>query len=257
MIEQKKPSGFKAIRWYGWVGAVIFMIFQLGLYKLAGIFVQQISLFYSINPKIIVIDDAIPYLPYGFIEIYFLSYLFWFITPLWISTSQNKSNFINFMVYSTIASVAGFFWLILMPTWMNRTDHIIDGVAGENLINKASEIKTPITRFLMQAIITMDDGDKGWNLCPSYHCMASALCAYGVLKRKEHCIGTQIGFSIMAILVFMSTVFVKQHYFVDIFGGIAVATIPYVIIRFGYHPGEKIMLNYPRFLEIKYKKNKK
>ncbi len=62
--------------------------------------------------------------------------------------------------------------------------------------------------------------------------MASALCAFAVLGRKEHKVATQVGFSIFAILVFMSTVFVKQHYFIDIIGGIAVATIPYLIVRF-------------------------
>ncbi|MCQ3908285.1 MAG: hypothetical protein MJ200_01710 [Mycoplasmoidaceae bacterium] len=60
--------------------------------------------------------------------------------------------------------------------------------------------------------------------------MASAICAFGVLRRKEHHIGTQIGFGVMAILVCMATVFVKQHYFVDILGGVGVAAIPYVFI---------------------------
>ncbi|MCQ3914262.1 MAG: phosphatase PAP2 family protein [Mycoplasmoidaceae bacterium] len=62
--------------------------------------------------------------------------------------------------------------------------------------------------------------------------MASALCAFGVMRIKEHRLGTRIGFEVMAVLVFLSTVFVKQHYFVDILGGVAVATIPFVLTRF-------------------------
>lgn len=247
-IEQKAKSKkvrnpFKAIPWYGWVGAIIFIVFQLGLYKLACFFAQQVP--WPINPKINVIDNAIPYCPYFFIEIYFLAYGFWFIAPLWISTSKKKDNFINFMIFSTIASFIGFIWMILMPTFMDRIQ--------EGLIEKAANIKTPITRFLMQSIIKMDTGNIGWNLCPSYHCMASAICAYGVLKRKEHCLGTQIGFGVMAILVCMATVFVKQHYFVDILGGVGVATIPYIIICYAWHPGEKIILDNPYFMDLKKK----
>lgn len=255
-IEQKAGkktrNPFKAIPWYGWVGAIIFIVFQIGLYKLACFFAQNIANHWKVNPKINAIDNAIPYCPYFFIEIYFLAYGFWFIAPLWISTSKNKENFINFMIFSTIASFIGFFWMFLMPTWMNRTDHEIWGVAGENLINKAAAIKTPISRFLMQSIIEMDTGDIGWNLCPSYHCMASAICAFGVLRRKEHHIGTQIGFGVMAILVCMATVFVKQHYFVDILGGVGVAAIPYVFICYIWHPGEKIILNNPLFLTARH-----
>lgn len=256
-INQKKTHNpFKLIPWYGWVGAIIFMVFQLGLYKLGCFFAQQVANHWKVCPKVPVIDDGIPYCPYFFIEIYFLAYGFWFVGTLWISASRNKANFINFMIYSTIANFAGFIWMILMPTWLNRTDHVIWGVPGEDLINKAAAIKTPITRFLNQAIIKMDTGDIGWNLCPSYHCLASALIAFGVLKRKEHCIGTQVGFGIMAILVCMATVFVKQHYFVDILGGVGTAAIPYVIISYIWHPGEKIILDNPTFLDLK-RKNKK
>ncbi|MBQ0045585.1 MAG: phosphatase PAP2 family protein [Mycoplasma sp.] len=266
MIEQKVKktrNPFKLIPWYGWVGAVIFIVFQIGLYKLGGFLSEKlVSPHWSVCPKIPVIDDAIPYCPYFFIQIYFLAYAFWFIAPLWISTGK-KENFINFMIYGTIASFIGFIWFVLMPSVMNRTDHevIINNlvVPAENLIEKAKSIKTPFTRFLVQAIIAMDTGDLGWNLCPSYHCMASALCAFGVMRIKQHHLGTRIGFEVMAVLVFLSTVFVKQHYFADILGGIGVAAIPYLLTRFVWHPGEKIMLNNPQFLQIKRlkKSNKK
>lgn len=245
-IEQTKKSKnpFKRIPWYGWVGAIIFIIFQIGLYKLGGFISEKwVSPHWSVHPIIPVIDDNIPYCPYFFIQIYFLAYAFWFIAPLWISTGK-KENFINFMIYGTIASFIGFLWFIFMPTWMDRR--------AEGILDLANNIKTPFTKFLVQSIIKMDTGDIGWNLCPSYHCMASALCAYGVMRRKEHHIATRIGFEVMAVLVFLSTVFVKQHYFIDIIGGIGVATLPFIFVRYIWHPGEKIMLNNPLFLQAKH-----
>lgn len=146
-----------------------------------------------------------------------------------------------------------------MPTYLNRVEEglVIPTATGYDPGPLVQNIKTPITKFLVQAIIAMDTGEVGWNLCPSYHCMASAICAFGVLKRKEHSLGTQIGFGVMAILVCMATVFVKQHYFVDILGGVGVAAIPYVIICFVWHPGEKIILDNPTFLDLKKKKKNK
>ena len=241
-LEKKSKNPFKKIPWYGWVGAIIFIVFQIGLYKLGGLISERfIAPLWSVHP-LTKIDDFIPYCPYFFIQIYFLAYAFWFIGPLVISTGK-KENFINFMIYGTIASLVGFLWFIFMPTWMNRET--------EGLLNLADDIKTPFTRFLMKAIIEMDTGKMAWNLCPSYHCMASALCAFGVLKIKEHHVGTQVGFSIFAILVFASTVLVKQHYFVDILGGVAVATIPFLIVRFWWKPGERIMIKNPLFLNTK------
>lgn len=254
MIEaktKKTHNPFKLIPWYGWVGAVIFIIFQIGLYKLGGFISERlVSSHWSLCPKISAIDDAIPYCPYFFIQIYFLAYAFWFIAPLWISTGK-KENFINFMIYGSIASFIGFFLFIFMPTWMDRIEEglvLEDGSYG----HLVESIKTPFTKFLAEAIIKMDTGKTGWNLCPSYHCMASALCAFGVMRVKQHHLGTRIGFEIMAVLVFLSTVLVKQHYFVDIIGGIGVATIPYLFTRFVWHPGEKIMLNNPLFLQAKH-----
>lgn len=253
-INMKKTHNpFKKIPWWGWVGAIIFIIFQIGLYKLACFFAMQIKdAFpnYPICPKIDPLDNGIKFCPYFFIEIYFLAYGFWFITPLWISTSRNKQNFLNFMIYSTIASFVGFFWLIAMPTYMDRVAEGLitpEGGAGPLVAN----IKTPVTKFLVQLIIAMDTGTTGWNLCPSYHCMASALCFFAVLKQKEHKQATQIGFGIMALLVCMATVLVKQHYFVDILGGVGVATIPYIITALAWKPGQRIMINNPLFLQTK------
>lgn len=110
---------------------------------------------------------------------------------------------------------------------------------AEGIIVSTANIKTPVTKFLMQAIIMMDTGDIGWNPCPSYHCMASALYVYAVLCRQEQKNATQVGFNVIAVLIFASTVLVKQHYFIDIIAGMGVATVPYLFVVYLWKPGEK------------------
>lgn len=240
---RKTRNPFKKVPWYGWVGAVIFIVFQIGLYKLGGYISEHlVAPHWSLCPKIDVIDNAIPFCPWFFIQIYFLAYLSWFLGPIFVSTGK-KENFINFMIYGTIASFIGFIWFILMPTYMIRSQEPIDLEMLKN---------TPFTQFLVKSIIGMDGGEKAWNLCPSYHCMASALCAYGMMRRKEYHLASRISFEVMGVLVCCSTVLVKQHYFIDIIGGLAVATIPFVLTRYVWHPGEKIILNNPLFLQAKH-----
>ena len=249
MIEEKvkkhKQHHFPRIPWYGWVGAIIFLGLHLGLYKL-GCFISEkiISDYWSVNPKIPGIDNGIPYTPYFFVEIYFLSYLFWFIVPLIVSTGK-KENFINFMIYSTSAYIVGFIWLILMPSYMNRE-------ADEHLTQKIADIKTPVTKWLAELILKMDGNSAiAWNLCPSYHCLSSALCAFALINEKEHHIATRICVYVMAFLICCSTVLVKQHYFADILGGVGIATIAYLPIKL-CKVGERIMVNNPLFLKTKH-----
>lgn len=247
MIDQKVKKSrniFKRIPWYGWIGAIIFIGLHLGLYKL-GCFVSEkiVSEHWSINPKI-GFDDVIPYTPYFFVEIYFLSYLFWCIIPIIISTGK-KENFINFMIYSIVAYVVGFIWLILMPTYMNRE-------ADEHLTEEIAKIKTPVTKWLAELILKMDgNAERSWNLCPSYHCLSSALCAFGLMKQKEHHVATRVCTYVMAFLICCSTVLVKQHYFVDILGGVGVAALSFLPIKLN-KVGEQIMINNPLFLKTKH-----
>src|SRR4030042_6143287 len=66
--------------------------------------------------------------------------------------------------------------------------------------------------------------DKPFNAFPSLHTSLSALCA--LLWRKA---GSSIWPIILlwAMLIIASTVLVKQHYIVDVFGGVAVAIVSY------------------------------
>ena len=52
-----------------------------------------------------------------------------------------------------------------------------------------------------------------------------------VLGKVKRLIGVRIYSIVMAILICMSTVFTKQHYFIDIIGGLGISIICYAVVQ--------------------------
>lgn len=59
--------------------------------------------------------------------------------------------------------------------------------------------------------------------------MLSTLSYLGVMRRKEIPLWFRIYSLVTALLIYCSVVFTKQHYVVDIFGGIAIALVFYFL----------------------------
>ena len=66
--------------------------------------------------------------------------------------------------------------------------------------------------------------DSPTNLFPSIHCLVSWLCAIGLRGAKVSNWYKVFSYT-FAIAVCVSTQLTKQHYIVDVFGGIALAEI--------------------------------
>ena len=85
---------------------------------------------------------------------------------------------------------------------------------------------TDFTTGLLSLIWRLDSHNQlGVNLFPSLHCMASWFCfrgAIGLKKTPSWYVRFQLCFT---LLVFASTLFVKQHIWPDILGGVAVAEL--------------------------------
>lgn len=240
-----KVRGIKQIPWYGFVGGIIFIILETVLYKIAtDISMHTVVQNWSFAPYVQGLDNKIPFVPYFFIEIYFFAYGFWFITPMIISM-RGKKNFINFMIYSTIASLVGFLLFCLVPTYLDRVH-----TPSFNIGQQIDDIKTPLTKALMTGIWNLD-GDKlrAPNMCPSYHVAFSVLCSLGVLGRKDFHRPTKYVIHAIDILICCATVLVKQHFIMDILGGMLLAIIPYIAIKI-LNPAEKILDKHPNFLII-------
>ena len=120
----------------------------------------------------------------------------------------NKMTHYDFSIKldSYIPFVSSFVVIYIIPTTMTRANVPSGGVLN----------------WLTNAVYSLDQPN---NLFPSIHCMESWICFRGALRcKKVHPMYSKVWF-VLAILICMSTVFVKQHVFVDIIGGIVVAEI--------------------------------
>ena len=79
-----------------------------------------------------------------------------------------------------------------------------------------------IFEWLTGLIYRMDSPD---NLLPSIHCLENWICFRGAMKCKKVGTGYRIIMFISALLVFSSTLMVKQHVFLDVVTAIIVVEI--------------------------------
>jgi len=186
---------------------------------------------WAIAPKIPFIDDNIP-LVKVFVIIYVVSFAFWAIYMLIISTTDSR-NYINFIISYMITAFIGFLFFLFMPTYIDRSaEGVLAAVEGPGLIN-----------WGLRVVYASDGWDVGWSLFPSFHCYISMFCYLGI--RNCSYIGRKLKvFALVStVLICLSTVFTKQHYFMDIVGGVGIATICHVIVC-RLDPGTRIVGKY-------------
>ena len=112
---------------------------------------------------------------------------------------------------------------------MSRIDENLEASLGNDIFSK-----------LLRMIYSSDGGDIAHNLFPSYHCLLSLYCYLGIWRSKEISKWFKIYSIVEVIVICLSTVFTKQHYVLDVFGGLSIALISYLLIEF-INPGEKIV----------------
>ena len=205
---------------------ILVLILQHGFYYL-GHLLALVTKIPPFLPKIPVIDDAIPLVSI-FIIPYVWSYVHWALVPTVVSRCE-KNHYLNYLFGNLLACVIGMLVLAFAPTYMDRVaEGLYEVTANPTFFDK-----------LRQFWYDMDGSAIAYNLLPSFHCLNSTLCFLGVMGRKEIPIGFRIYAFIMAFATYAATVFVKQHYFLDIIFGILVAVIGYFISK-RFRLGEKV-----------------
>jgi len=163
---------------------------------------------YDLTDWPFVIDSVLPFIP-AFMLIYVLSYVQW--VGSYIYHSRDSRALCYRMTNSDlIAKVIVLAVFLLLPT-----GDYSGGLQPEVVGNGPFEW---LTRLIFAA-------DKPISLFPSIHCLESWMCfrtATMMTKRNRWYITAQFVFT---LLVFASVVLVKQHFFIDILGGIVVAEI--------------------------------
>ncbi len=211
--EAKEPketilTRLKKIPLVGWLAGFISVAIEFSLYELAMLINSApAAAARAVPPKIDSIDDLIPFIP-AFIFGYVFSYPFWIAAPV-LTSIPGKRNSWNYLFSVAVSAVIGMIMLVLLPTSMDR--------AAEGVLHAANE--PGFTGWVLHLIIYSDGGVNGRNLLPSFHCMMSVCVWLGVAFRKEIKIGWRLFVFAGMLTICVSTVLVKQHYFIDAVAG--------------------------------------
>ncbi len=152
----------------------------------------------------IFLDDIIPLMPI-WIVVYILTYVFWAMSFIWISQESREMCYRAFAA-DLLAKIVCAVIFLTFPTYVERP------------IVETESVFT----WLLNLIYTADESD---NLFPSMHCSVSWLAMRYVLKCRKIPRWYKYSSVVITLMIFASVVFTKQHVFVDILGGLAVAEI--------------------------------
>jgi membrane-associated phospholipid phosphatase len=150
------------------------------------------------------LDGRIPLIP-AFITVYFGSYLFW----LWgfiVATRQSHGEFFAFFVRVGVSLLVTLCFFCLLPLEIARPE-----ITGEGLFSDAMRLLYRI--------------DPPHNLFPSLHCFFSWILYVQVRGKKEYPLLLRLSYLLISVAVFFSTLFTRQHYLLDVVGGVALAEL--------------------------------
>lgn len=176
-------------------------------------------------------DEYVPFQT-GWIFIYLVyCYVFWFISYCYIAhiNRDNPKALFRFATADMLSRFICMLCFIFFPTTNTRPE-----VLGNDISDR-------MTRFLYSI-------DEPTNLFPSIHCLVSWFCFVGMRAVKTVPIYIKISSFISAVLICMSTQFLKQHYIADLVAAIALAEICYFLCRY-YTFGTPVWRLYHRIVK--------
>lgn len=153
-------------------------------------------------------DNKIPFIK-EWVIVYLACYVFWVVNYILV-THEEKETLYKFVFAEILAKfICGIIFVILPTT------NIRPAVSGNDIFS-----------WLMRFVYDIDIPS---NLFPSIHCLVSWFCFIGIRRSKRISLWYKVFSCIFAILVFLSTQFTKQHYLIDIAGGIIISELCYFI----------------------------
>lgn len=156
------------------------------------------------------LDSQIPMINW-MIVVYLGCYAFWVVNYILV-VREDKETARQFALIEMTAKMICFVIYVVFPTTMTRGT-----VTGNGIFDIA-----------IQFVYQIDPAD---NLFPSLHCLVSWICYLGVKDLKSVPDWYKKVSMIIAFLVFISTVTVKQHVIVDVIGGVLVAEGCYILFH--------------------------
>ena len=190
--------------WFPLAGIVVIQAIAYGGTKL-------LSANWQHHMPSIVIDEYIPFIP-AFILPYVICYAHWVLNFI-LSAHTGEERFSKFAKAVMLSQIICGIIFLLFPTTIVRPDvSLYNGLVG----------------FLLKMIFGLD---TPVNLFPSMHCLLSWFSWIAVRNCKNIPLWYQIFSFVFAIVVCVSTVTVKQHFFIAIIGGVALAETTWQLLK--------------------------
>lgn len=154
------------------------------------------------------VDSTYPFLPWMII-FYVGCFAFWFLMFYLISCLPREQAD-RFFCADLLGKTVCFLVFLLFPTAIIRPE-----VSGTTFWNHT-----------VRMLYAFDAPD---NIFPSVHCMVGWLCWVGVRGNREISLPWRVSAMIMAVLVCLSTLTLRQHVLVDVIAGVLLSEICWLI----------------------------
>lgn len=190
----------------------LLLVLYWPLFGIAFALVENLRPLDACTPVWCPLDDKIP-----FLEIFFIPYLFWFVflvgMNVYLALWEPKA-FRKFMYFVMLTYSATIVTYIIWPTC-------------QNLRPESFQRDNFLTRFAAGFYAF----DTNTNVCPSLHVIGSYAVAFGAWdSRRFSKPGWKLAYFLMATLISVATVFVKQHSVVDVFWAMIVCAAGYLLV---------------------------
>ncbi len=191
---------------YFWLYAIVTLVTQLLTYWLPD--VLDIGMVHLLGTSF---DDATPFVP-AFIYIYVGAFFFWIGGYAYLY-SRNRAIADRLLTADLLCKAAGLLVFCLYPCTLKQP---------------ASEEITGVGAWLVKMIYSIDKPGK---LLPSMHCYVSILLALPAFSKHagEVPVRIRISFPLFGLAICASTLFVKQHVFVDVWTAAVLAVCAWMI----------------------------
>ena len=181
------------------------------LYGLLFMYVERFSPIEYYYPIYSPLDDYIP-----FCELFVIPYMFWF------------AYLVIQHAYGLFYDIAGFKWLMRYII-ITYSAAIIIYLLFPNC-QELRPVEFPRDNFLTRFMAGFYQFDTNTNVCPSIHVIGSvAVCCTAFSMPRFQSRGWKWAFGATAVLICMSTVFLKQHSAVDVLAALPVCLAAYHI----------------------------
>lgn len=157
------------------------------------------------------LDVKVPLVPWMSF-IYLGCYAFWGLNYFLAVYKEGKTG-TRFLRAHFLGETIGFLFFVFLPTTMSRPLP-----AGNTLSEQ-----------LLLFIYRIDPAD---NLFPSFHCFVSWMCWIGVRSHKGIPVWYRYLSLFLALLVCVTVLTVKQHVIADVWSGIIIAELSYLLLSF-------------------------